>query len=89
MQKFGEIQSWANASRYYSPTEKQKFASKKTDGYLVAHAKAHGMTLVTHEKLVGYDSKVIKIPNLCQQFDVEYINIFEMLRRLEVRFVLE
>ena len=89
VQKFAEIQNWVGKHQRYSLPEKNKFATIKTDGYLVAHAKENKMILVTHEKLVGQDSTVIQIPNLCQQFDVEYVNLFEMLKQLNVRFVLE
>jgi len=48
------------------------------------------MIVVTQEKLIiDSNTKKIKIPNLCQQYDVEYVNLFEMLKQLEVRFVLE
>jgi hypothetical protein len=84
------MQKWVAQHPHFSPVEKNKFADKRTDGYLVAHAKAHNMTVVTLEKFaVETHTKKVKIPNLCQHFAVECINLFEMLKQLNVRFVLE
>jgi hypothetical protein len=90
IQRYKEIQNWVGQHPYFSRSEKNKFADKKTDGYLVAHAKASNMVIVTQEKFI-VDPKAtrIKIPNLCKQFDVECINLFGMLKQLNVRFVLE
>jgi hypothetical protein len=73
IRKFAEIQNWTDKHRYFSRLEKNKFASKKTDGCLVAYAKEHHMVLVTQEKFV-FDPKTTKskIPNLCRQFGVEF-----------------
>ena len=59
------------------------------DPWLVAKAMTTGATLVTHEKLVGPGSKKLKIPNICKQFGVQYINTFTLLRELEARFILK
>jgi len=59
------------------------------DAWLVAHALVHDATVVTQEKLVTAESTKIKIPNVCENFEVPCINIFEMLHRLGARFVLE
>ena len=90
IQNYATMQNWVQQHSFFTSSEKSKFANKKADGYLVAHAKAHDMIVVTQEKLI-VDPKTtkVKIPNLCQQFDVEYINLFEMLKQLNVRFVLE
>ena len=58
------------------------------DSYLVAHAHAHGFTVVTHEK-VASSPRLVKIPNACVEMGVKYVNTFEMLRAERARFVLE
>lgn len=58
------------------------------DPWLVAKAKALGATVVTHERLVGPDSKKVKIPNLCVEFRVPYMNTYDLLSLLEARLVL-
>ena len=60
---------------------------ESTDYWLVAHALAHGFTIVTREKLVQSPLK-IKIPNVCDALGVPNFDPFEMLRCEGVRFVL-
>lgn len=71
--------------------EEKHFASflNVADPWLVAKAKATGAVLVTHEALVPANSKKVKIPNICNQFDVQYISTFALLSRLEARFILQ
>lgn len=57
------------------------------DAYLVAHAHAHGHTVVTLEQ-PSDGARQIKIPNACVGLGVKYINTFELLRREGARFVL-
>ena len=45
----------------------------KADDWLVAHALAHGCTVVTHER-ADNSVKKIKIPNACRELDVCYMN---------------
>lgn len=61
----------------------------KADPWLVAKASLTGETIVTHEILVEANSKKVKIPNICNYFDVPYINTFELLRTLEANFMLD
>lgn len=58
------------------------------DGWIIAHALAHGITVVSHEEQAKDNSMEIKIPDVCKAFGVECINIFEMLRRERPLFVL-
>ncbi|MBA2388482.1 MAG: DUF4411 family protein [Acidimicrobiia bacterium] len=57
------------------------------DSYLVAHAHAHGHTVVTME-VVSNSPRNIKVPNACVAMDVKYVNVFAMLRAERARFVL-
>lgn len=57
------------------------------DAYLVAHAHAHGHTVVTLEQ-PSDGVKQVKIPNACVGLSVKYINTFELLRRDGARFTL-
>jgi hypothetical protein len=45
--------------------------------------------VVTLETLVSANSSKAKIPNVCREFDVEYVDTFGMLRELGCSFVLE
>lgn len=58
------------------------------DYYLVAHALAHGHTVVTHE-VAAPSIKKIKIPNACIGVGVKCMSPYVMLRLERARFVLE
>jgi hypothetical protein len=73
---------WARGQQY-RPGAVNAFADD-ADSYLVAHAHAHGFTLVTHET-AGNEQKRVKIPNACVAMKVKFINAFELLRREKVR----
>lgn len=58
------------------------------DLYLVAHALAHNLTVVTRE--VPSDSlKRIKIPTVCIGVGVKFTSAYTMLRHERARFVLD
>lgn len=57
------------------------------DYYLVSHALAHGLTVVTHE-VPANSVKKIKFPNVCIGLGIKCMTPFEMLRRERARFVL-
>lgn len=85
---FGQMQTWAQAQPRFTPTAKTEFASV-ADCWMVAHAKAHGLVIVTGETFDPNSRKRIKIPNVCQAFEVEYVDTFQMLNELGVRFTWE
>jgi predicted nucleic acid-binding protein len=70
----------------YDPAAVNTFL-QVADYYLVAHALAHGLTVVTHEKPADSVRK-IKIPNVCIGVGVKAMTPFEMLRVERARFVL-
>lgn len=85
---FSEMVKWAQDEHQFTPGAKAEFASV-ADGWLVAHARVNGLTVVTHETYAPEVKNKVKIPNVCIEFDVEYCNTFEMLRALQEAFVLE
>ncbi len=64
---------------------KAEFA-RVPDAWVTAYAKAKGAVLVTHEVPAPDARKKVPIPNVCQEFDIPYIDSFEMLRTLRARF---
>jgi hypothetical protein len=57
------------------------------DPFIIAHAKESQGTVVTFEKLVPSNSQQIKIPNVCEEFEVSYCTLYDMLERLKAKFV--
>ena len=79
------ISIWVT-SQNYTESAKSAFLSK-ADYFLIAHAHASGLILLTHEKPENTINK-IKIPNVCRAFEIEYMNTFDMLRKENAKFVL-
>ncbi len=82
---FSEMQLWAQSNVQFMPEAREKFAVV-ADGWVAAYAKANGAIVVTQEVYSADVKKRIPIPNVCLEFNVAYIDTFEMLRRLGVNF---
>jgi len=81
----GLTSNWA-MGQGYEPAAVSTFL-QVADYYLVAHALAHGHTLVTHE-IASPSTKKIKIPNACIGLGVKCMTPFEILRQDGARFIL-
>ncbi len=84
IEAYREIISWVQNSTQFFDAAKQKFADD-ADGWVVAYAKAKGSVVVTQEEYRPDVRKRVPIPNICREFDVQSINMFDMLRTLGVR----
>lgn len=79
------IMNWVRNNPQFQSAAKSKFAAV-ADGWLIAYAQAHNAVVVTHELFRPNARGRVLIPNVCRQFNVPYLNTFEMLRQLGVRF---
>ena len=73
-----------NDNEQYKQSAKEEFASL-TDSWLCAYALAYGEKIVTLEK---YDAEIknrIKIPNVCKEFEIEYIDLLQFMRELRIK----
>jgi len=84
---FQKMVKWVNSQSQFTSAAKAEFANA-ADGWLMAYAKVNGLTVVTHETYEPDAKNNVKIPNVCLEFDIEYVNTFDMLDDLKVRFVL-
>jgi hypothetical protein len=82
---YGRIMTWLQAQSAYSTAAKTDFAAK-ADGWLIAHAKAQGLTVATDEVLNPAIRRRVPVPNVCVAFGVDYVNTFDMLRALRASF---
>jgi hypothetical protein len=82
---FAKMMAWVQAQQQFFPHAKAAFANA-ADGWLIAHAKAHNMILVTHEAHAPDARRNVPMPNVCHAFGVVYVNTFDMLRTLKVQF---
>lgn len=87
LRKYAELMKWANSQTQYSQNAKDEFARvENADAWIVATAIAKNFTVVTHEVLDSNIKKKIPIPNVCKDFNVYYINTFELMRKLNFKF---
>lgn len=82
---YTNIMMWLNKDTQYLEHAIAKFASG-ADGWLVAYAKVHELTVVTNEQRAPESKKEVKIPDVCDEYGVPTTNIYDMLRSLEVMF---
>lgn len=59
------------------------------DPFLIAHALAHGHTVVTHEVHIEGERKKVKIPTVCRGLNVPCERTFQVLRNHQAAFVLQ
>lgn len=81
----GSVSTWV-LGQNYEPAAVNTFL-QVADYYLIAHALAHGKTVVTHE-IASSSTKKIKIPNVCIGLGIKFMTPYEMLRHERARFVL-
>ena len=84
-ERYGKIISWAGTQDRYRPEALAEFATV-ADGWLVAYAADQHLTLVTQEVAAPESKKEVKIPDVCEAFEVSCIDTFEMLENLGVQF---
>lgn len=71
----------------YNQQNRDSFLSG-ADPWIIAKAKTMDATVVSHESKITQQGKKVKVPNICQQYDVECISTFELLKILQAKFVL-
>ncbi len=82
---YSEIMMWVQRHANYLDYAKAKFATG-ADGWLVAYAQVHGDIVVTNEQPAPDAKKEIKLPDVCDQFEVDRETTFSMLRASGIRF---
>lgn len=71
-----QISAWVmSPQRIYTQAARSEFLAV-ADLSLVAFAKAYNLTLVTHERPDPNSKKRVKIPDVCEAFDVKWVNTF-------------
>ena len=82
--EFRIVSDWANGNGFERAAIRTFLNG--ADSWLVAHARAHNCTVVTHEVRTNTINN-IKIPNACSNLSLRCISPYEMLRRGRARFV--
>lgn len=81
--EYAQIAQWTNSHTRYTQNAKEEFlAAGLADPWLVAYSINQNCTIVTYEKSRPDSKKRIKIPEVCNQFNVNFVDTIEMLRAL-------
>ena len=69
--------------RYPDNQARRRFLDR-ADPWVIAHAISGSGTVVTLEPRVPANSQQVKIPNVCHDFDILWINTYQLLRELGI-----
>ena len=84
LQNYQDIANLVVQNTQYKESETDRFLSR-ADPWLIAAGKALNATIVTQEVLSGEGTRKVKIPDICQQVGVKYVNLFDMMRAVEIK----
>jgi predicted nucleic acid-binding protein len=79
------IQFVSRQTRYTDQARRQFADADNADAWLVAFALAHGGTVVTQETPAPQSKRVVKIPDVCQHFNIRWVDTFAMMSELGIR----
>lgn len=82
---YSEVINWVQRHPQYFEYAKAKFASG-ADGWLVAYTRIHGSTVVTNEQSAPESKREVKLPDVCDHFQVPRSTTFSMLQSLKIQF---
>ncbi|WPY97660.1 DUF4411 family protein [Christiangramia sp. OXR-203] len=82
------IVQWVNSmSNHFNERAIQEFLETDlADPWLVAYAMENDLTIVTYEVSQPDRKNRVKIPEVCNQFGVEYVDTIKMMRELQESF---
>jgi hypothetical protein len=84
LSKYKDIQDSIKDNSQYSQSAKDEFATyENADAWIIAYATVYNYKVVTFEKYEP-NSKQIKIPNVCEKFNVECIDLFDFMRNVQL-----
>lgn len=83
--EYQRIITSVQSNKQYKESAKREFASV-ADSWICALALAYGYTVVTQEDYQPDAKKIVKIPNICREFNIPYINLLQFVREIGIRF---
>ena len=87
LEKYLECCQWAEEEdQGYARCAIEDFKKNdRADAWICAEAAVSGFTIVTNEKRSN-SPNVVKIPNVCNAFDIDYMSNFDYMRLKEFSF---
>ena len=84
IEAYGKIINNINENEQYKQSAKDEFASI-ADFWLCAYGLAYDYTIVTFEKYNPNSKKKIFIPNVCNEYNIKYIDLLQFMRETGFR----
>lgn len=79
--------AWSQGHTQYNDIAKAEFAgTDNADPWVMSFAQARDYIVVSEEVAKKDIKRRIPIPNACEELRIPYMNTFDMLRALKVRF---
>jgi len=90
MEEYSKVSAWAVSKKdHYKPKAIEEFLdADEADAFLVAYALSDpaNRIIVTQETSQPQIKSKIKIPEVCNAFNLDYVNTMQMFRKLNVSF---
>ncbi len=87
LELYGTLMKWALKQDQFTQPAKDEFArNENADAWIIAFAKIKNHIIVTQEVLDLNIKKRIPIPNVCSEYNIKFIDTFQMLRDLNFKF---
>lgn len=84
---YSNVMTKVLSSGFYLPSAKAVFAqAERADAWLIAYALAHGATIVTQERPHPTGIGAVKIPDVCNDLNIPWMDSFTMLEELGIQF---
>ena len=85
---FGKVSRYVSSHPIWESSNKANFLKAGVaDGFVIAHAMSYDATVVSNEKLeTDIKCKKVKIPNVCQHFNIRCINSDQFIKELQPVF---
>lgn len=84
LEAYRKIINSINENNQYRQSAKEKFAGV-ADSWLCAYGLAYNYTIVTCETYKAEIKNNIKIPNVCKEFGISYINLSQFMREVDIK----
>ena len=83
---YTELMEWSNSKDQFTKEAKYEFAQGDiADAWLISYARANNCIIATEERFNPNKKSKILIPNVCKEFNIEYVDTFQMLRQLKIQ----
>lgn len=83
--EYTRIMKWVIGQNFKEAAVAEFADNDNADAWVISYALAKKFTVVTEERLSPDSKKRVPIPNVCEAFDIRYVDTFQMLRELNIR----